>query len=194
MNELDEEEFSKELNAAADKYEEEMLPPFFDVLSEYSRRGNLQFACPGHQGGQYFVKHPAGRAMYEFFGENIFKSDICNADVDLGDLLIHEGPAMSAQAYAAKVYNADKTYFVMNGTSTSNSVVINAIVSPGDLVLFDRNNHKSIYNSALVSAAGKPVYLETSRNPFGFIGGIDAHCFNEDYLRSEAAKVDSRKS
>ena len=194
INELNEEEFSKELNKAADKYEEEMLPPFFDVLSEYSRRGNLQFACPGHQGGQYFVKHPAGRAMYEFFGENIFKSDICNADVDLGDLLIHEGPAMSAQAYAAKVYNADKTYFVMNGTSTSNSVVINAIVSPGDLVLFDRNNHKSIYNSALVSSAGKPVYLETSRNPFGFIGGIDAHCFNEEYLRSEAAKVDSEKA
>lgn len=194
INELNEEEFSKELNNAADKYEEEMLPPFFDVLSEYSRRGNLQFACPGHQGGQYFVKHPAGRAMYEFFGENIFKSDICNADVDLGDLLIHEGPAMSAQTYAAKVYNADKTYFVMNGTSTSNSVVINAIVSPGDLVLFDRNNHKSIYNSALVSSAGKPVYLETSRNPFGFIGGIDAHCFNEEYLRSEAAKVDSEKA
>lgn len=194
INELNEEEFSKELNNDADKYEEEMLPPFFDVLSEYSRRGNLQFACPGHQGGQYFVKHPAGRAMYEFFGENIFKSDICNADVDLGDLLIHEGPAMSAQTYAAKVYNADKTYFVMNGTSTSNSVVINAIVSPGDLVLFDRNNHKSIYNSALVSSAGKPVYLETSRNPFGFIGGIDAHCFNEEYLRSEAAKVDSEKA
>ncbi|WP_196001190.1 ornithine decarboxylase [Clostridium sp. 1001271B_151109_B4] len=194
INELNEEEFSEKLNKAADKYEEEMLPPFFDVLSEYSRRGNLQFACPGHQGGQYFMKHPAGRAMYEFFGENIFKSDICNADVDLGDLLIHEGPAMSAQTYAAKVYNADKTYFVMNGTSTSNSVVINAIVSPGDLVLFDRNNHKSIYNSALVSSAGKPVYLETSRNPFGFIGGIDAHCFDEKYLREQAAKVDSKKS
>lgn len=194
INELNEEEFSKELNKVADKYEEEMLPPFFDVLSEYSRRGNLQFACPGHQGGQYFMKHPAGRAMYEFFGENIFKSDICNADVDLGDLLIHEGPAMSAQTYAAKVYNADKTYFVMNGTSTSNSVVINAIVSPGDLVLFDRNNHKSIYNSALVSNAGKPVYLETSRNPFGFIGGIDAHCFDEKYLREEADKVDSEKA
>ncbi len=194
LNELDKEEFSAELNAAADKYESEMLPPFFDVLSEYSRRGNLQFSCPGHQGGQYFVKHPAGRAMYEFFGENIFKSDICNADVDLGDLLIHEGPAMSAQTYAAKVYNADKTYFVMNGTSTSNSVVINAAVSPGDLVLFDRNNHKSIYNSALVSAAGKPVYLETSRNPFGFIGGIDAHCFDEEYLRNEAAKVDAERA
>ena len=193
INEINEEEFSKELNEAADKYEEEMLPPFFDVLSKYSRRGNLQFSCPGHQGGQYFMKHPAGRAMYEYFGENIFKSDICNADVDLGDLLIHEGPAMSAQTYAAKVYNADKTYFVMNGTSTSNSVVINAIVSPGDLVLFDRNNHKSIYNSALVSSAGKPIYLETARNPFGFIGGIDAHCFNEEYLRSEAAKIDSEK-
>ncbi len=193
-DEINTEEFSKEINEAADKYEEQMLPPFFDVLSKYSQRGNLAFACPGHQGGKYFLKHPAGRAMYEFFGENIFKSDICNADVDLGDLLIHEGPAMSAQTYAAKVYNADKTYFVMNGTSTSNAVVINATVAPGDLVLFDRNNHKSIYNSALVTAGGKPVYLETSRNPFGFIGGIDAHCFNEEYLRDEAAKVDSEKA
>ncbi|MGL5152206.1 MAG: ornithine decarboxylase [Clostridium sp.] len=194
INDITEKSFTKKINEVADNYEEEMLPPFFNVLSEYSRRGNLQFACPGHQGGQYFLKHPAGRAMYDFFGENIFRSDICNADVDLGDLLIHEGPAMSAQTYAAKVYNADKTYFVMNGTSTSNSVVINAIVSPGDLVLFDRNNHKSIYNSALISSAGKPVYLETSRNPFGFIGGIDAHCFNEDYLRQEAAKMDEEKS
>ena len=66
INEINEEEFSKELNEAADKYEEEMLPPFFDVLSKYSRRGNLQFSCPGHQGGQYFMKHPAGRAMYEY--------------------------------------------------------------------------------------------------------------------------------
>ena len=101
----------------------------------------------------------------------------------LGDLLIHQGPAMEAQVYAARVYNADKTYFVMNGTSTSNTVAISSIVAPGDLVLFDRNNHKSVYNAALVLSGGNPVYLETCRNPFGFIGGIDDHCFEEKYLR-----------
>jgi ornithine decarboxylase len=183
-----------ELEAAARQYEDNVLPPFFKTLTEYVERENLQFDCPGHQGGQYFAKHPAGRYMYDFYGQNIFRSDICNADVALGDLLIHEGPAVDAEAHAAKVYNADKTYFVMNGTSTANTVAINAIVAPGDLVLFDRNNHKSVYNAALVLSGGKPVYLETSRNPFGFIGGIDAHCFNEEYLREAAAKVDAEKS
>ncbi|WP_300385078.1 ornithine decarboxylase [Clostridium sp.] len=196
---IDENEFNKnlynrEIEAAARNYEENVLPPFFKALSSYVEEGNLQFDCPGHQGGEYFRKHPAGRYFYEFYGENIFRSDICNADVALGDLLIHEGPAMDASRYAAKVYNSDKTYFVMNGTSTSNAVAINAVVSPDDLVLFDRNNHKSVYNSALVQAGGIPVYLETARNPFGFIGGIDEHCFNEEYLRNEISKVSKDKA
>ena len=186
--------YNREIETAAINYEENALPPFFKVLSEYVEQGNLQFDCPGHQGGEYFRKHPAGRYFYEFYGEHIFRSDICNADVALGDLLIHEGPAMDASRYAAKVYNSDKTYFVMNGTSTSNAVAINAIVAPDDLVLFDRNNHKSVYNSALVQAGGVPVYLETSRNPFGFIGGIDEHCFNEEYLRNEIEKVAPHKA
>lgn len=185
---------SREIEYAAKFYEEKTLPPFFRALDEYYKRGNLQFDCPGHQGGQYFRKHPAGRFFYEYFGENLFRSDICNGDVALGDLLIHEGPALDAEAHAAKVFNADKTYFVMNGTSTSNAVATRAVVSPGDLVLYDRNNHKSIYNSALISAGGRAVYLETARNPFGFIGGIDAHCFDEKYIRELAAKVDPEKA
>jgi ornithine decarboxylase len=191
---LDLDSISQNIENAASNYEEKMLPPFFKTLADYVERDNLQFDCPGHQGGQYFAKHPAGRYFYDFYGQNIFKSDICNADVALGDLLIHEGPAMDAETHAAKVYNADKTYFVMNGTSSANAVAINAVVAPGDLVLFDRNNHKSVYNSALVISGGKPVYLETARNPFGFIGGIDAHCFDENYLRHEASRVDSEKS
>lgn len=193
-NSFDLEFYSREIESAANEYEEKMLPPFFKTLSSYVDSGNLQFNCPGHQGGQYFRKHPAGRYLYDFYGEMVFRSDICNADVALGDLLIHEGPAKDAQVYAAKVYNADKTYFVMNGTSTSNAVAINAVVAPGDLVLFDRNNHKSVYNSALVISGGKPIYLETARNPFGFIGGIDEHCFDEAYLRGAASKVDSEKA
>lgn len=186
--------YSRLIEYAANQYEERILPPFFKALTRYVERGNIQFACPGHQGGQYFRKHPAGRALYDFYGENLFRSDICNADVALGDLLIHEGPAVDAAQNAARIYNADKTYFVMNGTSTSNSVVISSAVTPGDLVLFDRNNHKSVYNAALVQAGGIPVYLETGRNPYGFIGGIDAHCFNEEYLRNEIRKVAPEKA
>ncbi|GHZ42199.1 ornithine decarboxylase, inducible [Vibrio cholerae] len=171
-----------------------LLPPFFGTLKKYVDMGNSTFACPGHQGGQFFRKHPVGRQFFDFFGETLFRSDMCNADVRLGDLLIHEGAPHDAQAYAAKVYNADKTYFVLNGTSASNKVVCNALLTPGDLVLFDRNNHKSNHHGALIQAGATPVYLETARNPFGFIGGIDAHCFNESYLRDAVRNVDPSRA
>lgn len=193
-NEQDKKENDQIIEAAALEYEEKVLPPFFKTLYNYVEMKNLQFDCPGHQGGQYFSKHPAGRYLYEFYGQNVFRSDICNADVALGDLLIHQGPAADAERNAARIYNSDKTYFVMNGTSAANTITVSAVVSHGDLVLFDRNNHKSIYNSALVQSGGNAVYLETARNPFGFIGGIDAHCFDEDYLRKMAEKVDPQKS
>ncbi len=177
------------LEDAAQAYEAELLPPFFDTLTRYVDMQNSTFACPGHQGGAFFRKHPAGRQFYEFYGENVFRSDMCNADVKLGDLLIHEGSAKDAQKFAAKVFNADKTYFVLNGTSSANKVVTNALLTRGDLVLFDRNNHKSNHHGALIQAGATPVYLEAARNPFGFIGGIDAHCFDDAYLRDQIAKV-----
>ncbi|WP_145539388.1 ornithine decarboxylase SpeF [Yersinia kristensenii] len=181
--------YGKQLESAAEKYEKELLPPFFNTLKKYVEMGNSTFACPGHQGGQFFRKHPAGRQFFDFYGETIFRSDMCNADVKLGDLLIHEGAPCDAQKHAAKVFNADKTYFVLNGTSASNKVATNALLARGDLVLFDRNNHKSNHHGALIQAGATPVYLETARNPFGFIGGIDAHCFEEKYLREQIRAV-----
>ncbi|HHL2562855.1 TPA: ornithine decarboxylase SpeF [Yersinia enterocolitica] len=181
--------YGKQLESAAEKYEKELLPPFFSTLKKYVEMGNSTFACPGHQGGQFFRKHPAGRQFFDFYGETIFRSDMCNTDVKLGDLLIHEGAPCDAQKHAAKVFNADKTYFVLNGTSASNKVATNALLARGDLVLFDRNNHKSNHHGALIQAGATPVYLETARNPFGFIGGIDAHCFEEKYLREQIRSV-----
>ena len=178
----------------ASNYEQTVLPPFFGELVEYVSEKNNPFDCPGHQDGAFFKKHPAGRYLYDFFGSHIFQSDICNADVTLGDLLIHEGPALDSQDFAAKVFHADKTYFVLNGSSASNRVVTNALLTPGDLVLYDRNNHKSVAIGALIQAGATPVYLETARNPYGFIGGIDAHCFGEMYLRQLAAERDPEKA
>lgn len=176
--------FGRQIDEAAKRYEDKLLPPFFGALAQYVYKGKSQFDCPGHQGGAYFRRHPAGRAFYDFFGEELFRSDLCNADVAMGDLLIHEGAPLTAQKAAARVFNADKTYFVLNGTSASNKVVLNAALTPGDLVLYDRNNHKSINHGALLQAGATPIYLETARNPFGFIGGIDEKCFDEEYLRS----------
>lgn len=175
-------------------YEALILPPFFKALSDYVGDNNAQFDCPGHQGGQFFAKHPTGRAFYDFFGDHIFRADLCNADVKLGDLLIHEGYAHDAQAHAAAVYNADKTYFVLNGTSSANKVVLNALLTPGDIILYDRNNHKSICHGGLVMSGATPIYLETARNPFGSIGGILEHCFNESYIRNLIGEKDPNKA
>ncbi|HBC83212.1 MAG TPA: ornithine decarboxylase, partial [Escherichia sp.] len=181
--------YSRQLEAAALKYERGLRPPFFSALVDYVKQGNSAFDCPGHQGGQFFRRHPTGSQFVDFFGEALFRADLCNADVAMGDLLIHEGAPCLAQQHAAKVFNADKTYFVLNGTSSANKVVLNALLAPGDLVLFDRNNHKSNHHGALLQAGATPVYLETARNPYGFIGGIDAHCFEEPYLRELVAEV-----
>ena len=186
--------YKRQIESAAEQYEARILPPFFKSLMEYVERGNTEFDCPGHQGGEYFRKHPGGRIFYDFYGENAFRSDLCNADVDMGHLLIHEGMPLKAQQHAAKVFHADKAYFILNGTSGANKVVMNALLSPGDLVLYERNNHKSMSYGALIQAGAIPIYLETARNPFGLIGGMLDHCFNEEYIRMLIAERDPKRA
>ena len=177
--------YAKQVVASLLMYGKTLLPPFFGGLMAYDGEANIAFDCPGHQGGQFYRKSPAGQLFFKHFGENIFRNDLCNADVDLGDLLIHEGPAVEAQRYAARVFGADKTYFVLNGTSTSNKIVTNAVLKRGDLVLFDRNNHKSLHQGALVQAGAIPIFLPTARNSFGMIGAVDWNAWDEDYLREQ---------
>ncbi|MCA3554474.1 ornithine decarboxylase [Aestuariivirga sp.] len=177
--------YGKQVVASIIDYGLSLLPPFFGTLMAYDARANITFACPGHQGGQFYRKSPAGQLFFKHFGEGIFRNDLCNADIELGDLLIHEGAAADAQRFAAKVFGADRTYFVLNGTSTSNKVVATALLREGDLVLFDRNNHKSVHHGALVQAGAVPVFLPTSRNAFGMIGAVDWSAWDEAYLREQ---------
>jgi len=177
--------YAKQVLSGLVNYGMSLLPPFFGGLMTYDAEGNIAFDCPGHQGGQFYSKSPAGQLFFKHFGESIFRNDLCNADVDLGDLLIHEGVAAQAQNYAAKVFGADRTYFVLNGTSTSNKVVANAVLKRGDLVLFDRNNHKSLHQGALVQAGAIPVFLPTARNAFGMIGAVDWEAWDENVLREQ---------
>lgn len=194
LNPLERNLFERQIESAVARYEDTILPPFFKGLLEYVEQGNSEFDCPGHQGGAYFRKHPAGRIFYDFYGGNTFRGDLCNADVAMGDLLIHEGPALAAQKHAARVFNADKAYFILNGTSGANKVVMNALLTPGDLVLYERNNHKSVGYGALIQAGAIPIYLETARNPFGLIGGVLDHCFNEEYIRMLIAERDPKRA
>lgn len=177
--------YAKQVLASVVKYGMSLLPPFFGKLMAYDGKATIAFDCPGHQGGQFYRKSPAGQLFFKHFGEAVFRNDLCNADVELGDLLIHEGAADDAEAHAAQVFGADRTYFVLNGTSTSNKVVTGALLRRGDLVLFDRNNHKSLHQGALVQAGAVPIFLPTARNAFGMIGPVDWDAWDEARLREQ---------
>ena len=177
--------YAKQVVASITAYGMSLLPPFFGGLMAYDAEAKVSFACPGHQGGEFYRKSPSGQLFFKHYGEQIFRNDLCNADVELGDLLIHVGAAVDAQRHAARVFGADRTYFVLNGTSTSNKIVAQAVLKRGDLVLFDRNNHKSLHQGALVKAGAIPVFLPTARNPFGMIGAVDWDAWDEKYLREQ---------
>ena len=124
----------------------------------------------------------------------IFRSDLCIAYAELGDLLIHDGRPCDSEKSAAKIFNADKTYFVIKCSSGSLKTALSVLVTPGDLILYDRNNHKSVCIGGLIDAGATPIYLETSRNPFGYIGCILENCYNKSYIRSLIREVSLEKA
>ena len=164
-------------------YAATLKTPFFGALVDYSEQGNQLWTCPGHNGGIFYSRSPIGRIFVEHLGPAIFRDDLDNSVLELGDLLTHEGPALAAEKAAAKIFGAERTYFVLNGTSSSNKIVLGSLVAPGDLVLFDRNNHKAAHHGALLLGGGIPVYLPTDRNAYGMIGPIDYAALNEERIR-----------
>ena len=175
---------AKYINRYFEAYIEQLKTPFFGRVIEFNETSNEMWTCPGHNGGMFYRRSPVGRVFYEYLGETVFRTDLDNSVVELGDLLVHEGPARKAEDAAAEIFGADRTYFVLNGTSTSNKVVTGALVSRGDLVLFDRNNHKSNHHGALVLGGGIPVYLPADRNAQGLIGPIDPAALEEERIRA----------
>ncbi|MDF2114745.1 Orn/Lys/Arg decarboxylase N-terminal domain-containing protein [Roseiarcaceae bacterium H3SJ34-1] len=174
---------AKNLISRLKQYAETLKTPFFGALVDYAEEGNQLWTCPGHNGGVFYSRSPIGRVFMEHLGEAVFRDDLDNSVLDLGDLLTHEGPALQAQKEAAKIFGAEKTYFVLNGTSTSNKVALSALVTDGDLVLFDRNNHKAAHHGALLICGGVPVYIPTERNAWGLIGPMNWEAFDEEALR-----------
>jgi arginine decarboxylase len=152
-------------------YLDSLAPPFFKALTEYAADGSYSWHCPGHSGGVAFLKSPVGQMFHQFFGENMLRADVCNAVEELGQLLDHTGPVAASERNAARIYNCDHLYFVTNGTSTSNKMVWNSTVAPSDVVVVDRNCHKSILHAIIMTGA-IPVFLMPTRNHFGIIGPI----------------------
>lgn len=174
---------AKNLVSRLKQYAETLKTPFFGALVDYAEEGNQLWTCPGHNGGIFYSRSPIGRIFMEHLGEAIFRDDLDNSVLELGDLLTHEGPALQAQREAAKIFGAEKTYFVLNGTSASNKIVMCALIAEGDLVLFDRNNHKAAHHGALLLGGGVPIYMPTDRNAYGLIGPMMADALDETALR-----------
>ncbi len=166
------------------RYANSLKTPFFGAMVDYAEQGNQLWTCPGHNGGVFYRKSPIGQVFVEHLGEAIFRNDLDNSVVELGDLLVHEGPARQAEIEAAKIFGAERTYFVLNGTSASNKIALSAIVAPGDLVLFDRNNHKAAVHGALLLGGGVPIHLETTRNAHGLIGPVAWHALEDGAIRA----------
>ena len=182
----------------ARNYLESLPPPFFRALTHYAADGSYSWHCPGHSGGVAFLKSPVGHMFHQFFGENMLRADVCNAVDELGQLLDHTGPVAASERNAARIFHCDHLYFVTNGTSTSNKMVWHTTVAPGDVVVVDRNCHKSILHSIIMTGA-VPVFLTPTRNHYGIIGPIPLDEFRIENIQKKieanpfASSVAARK-
>ena len=167
-------------------YLDTLAPPFFRALLHYAQDGSYSWHCPGHSGGVAFLKSPVGQMFHQFFGENMLRADVCNAVDELGQLLDHTGPVAASEANAARIFNADHLFFVTNGTSTSNKIVWNSTVAAGDIVIVDRNCHKSVLHSIILTGA-IPVFLMPTRNHYGIIGPIPKSEFEWENIQKKIA-------
>lgn len=167
--------------AAIKRYREELLPPFTRALFDYADTAEYSWAAPGHQGGVAFTKTPAGRAFFDFFGENIFRTDTGIEREQLGSLLDHTGPIGEAEQYAARVFGAHRSYSGLSGTSGSNRAVMTAMIADGQFALCDRNCHKSI-EQGLIFSGGIPLFFVPTRNRYGIIGPIAPAQFDPETI------------
>src|SRR6195256_1488236 len=171
---------------SAELYLERLPPPMFKALMDYTLHASYSWHTPGHGGGVAFRKSPVGQLFYQFFGENTLRSDISVSVGQLGSLLDHTGPIGAGERNAARIFGTDETLFVVGGTSTSNKIVWHGMVGRGDLVLCDRNCHKSILHSLIMTGA-TPIYLVPSRNGLGIIGPISRDQFTPESIAKKIA-------
>ncbi len=168
------------------QYLDSLPPPFFRALTHYAQDGSYSWHCPGHSGGVAFLKSPVGQMFHQFFGENMLRADVCNSVDELGQLLDHTGPVAASERNAARIFNSDHLFFVTNGTSTSNKIVWHSTVAQNDIVVVDRNCHKSVLHAIMMTGA-IPVFLMPTRNHFGIIGPIPKDEFAPENIRKKIA-------
>jgi arginine decarboxylase len=167
---------------AAVRYHDQLLPPYFRELKKYTDQGAYSWDAPGHMGGVAYLKHPVGMAFHRFFGENLLRSDLGISTAELGSWLDHIGPPAESERNAARIFGADWTFYVLNGSSTSNQIVAHGVIARDEMVLVDLNCHKSICHSLTVTGA-RPAYLKPTRNGYGMIGLVPLKRFQAEHIQ-----------
>jgi arginine decarboxylase len=146
--------------------------PFYDALCAYVLAAKDAWHTPGHSSGDSLRGSPWVNDFYEFMGEHVFDADLSVSAKALDSLMEPTGVIAEAQQMAAKAFGARKTFFATNGTSTSNKVILQTLIAPGEKLLLDRNCHKSVHHGVVLSGA-QPVYLDSSVNrQYGVFGPV----------------------
>lgn len=171
------------LAGIAERYE----APFFHAVQQYSRKpAGVFHALPVSRGGS--VIHSKWiNDLGEFYGLNLLLAETSTTSGGLDSLLDPHGSLKQAQKLAARAFGAQKSLFVTNGTSTANKIVHQSILAPGDVVLVDRNCHKS-HHYALMLAGAQVSYLDAyPLNDFSFYGAVPLESIKRmllDYRRA----------
>jgi arginine decarboxylase len=173
---------SGRVQAAARRYVDQIVPPFARAISQFGNQHEYSWHTPGHTGGTAFMKSPVGRLFYDYYGENLLRTDLSISVGALGSLLDHTGPIGESERNAARVFGAHRTYCVTNGTSTANRIIFMAAVSEGQVAMCDRNCHKSIEHGLTLTHA-IPTYFVPLRNRYGIIGPIHPDQFKAASIR-----------
>jgi len=161
--------------------------PFFTALKEYSRQPTGVFhAMPISRGKSIYRSHWI-HDMGAFYGPNIFLAETSATSGGLDSLLEPRGPIKEAQALAARAFGAKQTFFATNGTSTCNKIVVQSLVRPGDIVLVDRDCHKS-HHYGMVLAGAKVVYMDSyPLHEYSMYGAVGTREIKHHLLQLKAA-------
>jgi arginine decarboxylase len=164
-----------------------MKAPFFDALRAYADRPIGNFHALPIARGHSVLNSRWIRDFGRFYGDNLFMAESSSTAGGLDSLLEPTGTIKEAQDLAARCFGARRTFFVTNGTSTANKIVHMALLRPGDIVLIDRNCHKS-HHYGLALAGARPVYLDAyPLQPFAIYGGVPLRTLKETLLRIKRA-------
>ncbi|QNP71499.1 arginine decarboxylase [Streptomyces roseirectus] len=155
---------------AAREYQEGLLPPFFRELTKWDDSHEYSWHTPAHAGGVAFLRSPVGRAFFDYYGEQLFRSDL-SCSVELGSAWEHSGPIGDSERNAARIFGAERTYYVLHGTSNANRLVGHHCAVQDEPVILDRNCHKSVHH-AMILAGARPVYVTGARNGYGLMGPV----------------------